>query len=136
MLPEASGTFSKSSQDFPDCRFHVANRAAALPFRAGGGYLAGMAEKKTKKSAVSGDSAPDPELDGLDFEAALAELEGLVASMESGELGLEASLKAFERGVALTRHCQNALKNAELKVKVLTEQNTLEDLDVDTLDDA
>ncbi len=95
-----------------------------------------MAEKKTKKSTATDDSAPDPELDGLDFEAALAELEGLVASMESGELGLEASLKAFERGVALTRHCQSALKNAELKVKVLTEQNTLEDLDVDTLDDA
>ena len=95
-----------------------------------------MTEKKTKKGTASDDSAPGSELDSLDFEAALAELEGLVASMEGGELGLEASLKAFERGVALTRHCQSALKNAELKVKILTEQNTLEDLDIDTLDDA
>lgn len=94
-----------------------------------------MARKSTTSTdPQSGTGSTD--FADLDFEAALAELETLVASMESGELGLEASLKAFERGVALTRHCQNALKNAELKVKVLTEQNTLEDLDVDTLDDA
>lgn len=72
----------------------------------------------------------------VDFEAALAELEALVARMEAGELSLEESLTAFERGVKLTRHCQAALKNAELKVKVLTEENTLEDLDIDALDDA
>lgn len=92
-----------------------------------------------RKSATPTDPQSPPasaEFADLDFEAALAELETLVSSMESGELGLEASLKAFERGVALTRHCQSALKNAELKVKVLTEANTLEDLDVDTLDDA
>ncbi|MEZ5553542.1 MAG: exodeoxyribonuclease VII small subunit [Pseudomonadales bacterium] len=92
-----------------------------------------------RKSTTSTDPQPaatPAEFADLDFEAALAELETLVTSMESGELGLEASLKAFERGVALTRHCQSALKNAELKVKVLTEANTLEDLDVDTLDDA
>lgn len=92
-----------------------------------------------RKSSPSTDpqaAAESGEFADLDFEAALAELESLVTSMESGELGLEASLKAFERGVALTRHCQSALKNAELKVKVLTEANTLEDLDVDTLDDA
>lgn len=76
------------------------------------------------------------DLTEVDFEAALAELETLVANMEGGELSLEDSLKAFERGVKLTRHCQTALKNAELKVKVLTEDNALEDLDIDSLDDA
>ncbi|MFV2089054.1 MAG: exodeoxyribonuclease VII small subunit [Pseudomonadales bacterium] len=79
---------------------------------------------------------PDQDLMEVDFEAALAELEALVARMEAGELSLEESLNAFERGVKLTRHCQAALKNAELKVKVLTEENTLEDLDIDALDDA
>jgi len=79
---------------------------------------------------------PDQDLMEVDFEAALAELEALVARMEAGELSLEESLTAFERGVKLTRHCQAALKNAELKVKVLTEENTLEDLDIDALDDA
>jgi exodeoxyribonuclease VII small subunit len=80
--------------------------------------------------------AATDDLNEVDFEAALAELETLVASMEGGELSLEDSLKAFERGVKLTRHCQAALKNAELKVKVLTEDNALEDLDIDSLDDA
>lgn len=76
------------------------------------------------------------ELEDVSFEAALAELEGLVEKMETGELSLEQSLAAFERGVRLTRHCQAALQAAELKVKVLTESGELTDLDVDSLDDA
>ena len=63
-------------------------------------------------------------------------LEALVEQMESGELSLEASLNAFERGVKLTRHCQSALKNAELKVKVLTEDNSLDTLDLEDIDDS
>lgn len=56
----------------------------------------------------------------IDFEKALAELEALVSRMEAGELTLEASLEAFERGVKLTRECQAALAAAELRVKTLT----------------
>ena len=69
----------------------------------------------------------------VDFEAMLKELEDLVKQMESGDLGLEDSLKAFERGVALTRQCQAALKNAELRVRALTENNDFEDLDTEQL---
>ena len=54
------------------------------------------------------------------FEEALAELEALVEAMEQGELSLEESLKSFEQGVALTRHCQQALQDAEQKVRILT----------------
>ncbi|MCS4504399.1 Exodeoxyribonuclease 7 small subunit [wastewater metagenome] len=54
-----------------------------------------------------------------DFETALAELEELVARMERGDLSLEDSLSAFERGVGLTRVCQKALTEAEQKVEVL-----------------
>ena len=54
------------------------------------------------------------------FEEALNELEALVGRMESGELSLEESLASFERGIALTRHCQQALQNAEQKVQILT----------------
>ena len=72
----------------------------------------------------------------VNFEDALAELEGLVAKMESGKLSLDESLKAFERGVALTRHCTSALKEAELKVQTLTDDGELEDYDGDELDDA
>ena len=57
----------------------------------------------------------------VDFEKALEELESLVEKMEAGELSLEASLEAFERGVKLTRDCQGALKQAELRVQALTE---------------
>lgn len=73
--------------------------------------------------------------DALDFEAALEELEELVARMETGDMTLEASLAAFERGVKLTRHCQAALRSAELKVQKLTEDNEIEDLDLEELDD-
>lgn len=58
-----------------------------------------------------------------DFEAALAELEALVEKMEQGELSLDDSLKHFERGVQLTRSCQQALKDAEQKVQVLLEKD-------------
>ena len=54
------------------------------------------------------------------FEDSLAELEALVERMESGELSLEDSLSAFERGIALTRNCQQALQAAEQKVEILT----------------
>ena len=57
------------------------------------------------------------------FEEALAELETLVETFEKGELSLEESLKSFERGVELTRTCQQALKEAEQKIEILTEKN-------------
>ncbi len=59
----------------------------------------------------------------FNFEAALAELEQLVEQMEQGELPLEESLKSFERGVALTRQCQQALQAAEHKVQILLEKD-------------
>jgi exodeoxyribonuclease VII small subunit len=55
----------------------------------------------------------------LDFEAAMRDLETLVERLEHGDLPLEESLKAFERGVMLTRSCQTALKEAEQKVEIL-----------------
>ncbi|MDY0271695.1 MAG: exodeoxyribonuclease VII small subunit [Advenella sp.] len=58
-----------------------------------------------------------------DFESALKELEEIVQSMESDVLSLEASLQAYERGVALSRICQERLDAAEQQVQVL--QNNL-----------
>ena len=55
-----------------------------------------------------------------DFEASLAELEAIVQRLEQGELPLEESLRQFERGVALTRSCQRALRQAEQKIRVLS----------------
>ena len=57
------------------------------------------------------------------FEQSLSELETLVEEMEKGNLDLETSLQHFERGINLTRSCQNLLQNAEQKVQVLLTQN-------------
>ena len=56
-----------------------------------------------------------------DFERSLDELETLVQRMEQGELSLDDSLQAYERGVALYRHCQTALEQAELRVRLLSD---------------
>ena len=53
------------------------------------------------------------------FEAALAELEELVATMEGGQLPLEQSLAAYKRGAALLAYCQDALKDAQQQVEIL-----------------
>lgn len=57
------------------------------------------------------------------FEKALEELSGLVEHMEQGNISLEESLQSFEKGIALTRHCQKALHDAEQKVSILLEKN-------------
>lgn len=59
----------------------------------------------------------------FDFEKSLQELEELVEAMERGDLTLEESLKQFERGIALTRACQQALAKAEQKVQILTQNS-------------
>jgi exodeoxyribonuclease VII small subunit len=58
-----------------------------------------------------------------DFEQALGELEQLVERLERGDLPLDEALKTFERGVALTRHCQSALKAAQQKVEILMKKS-------------
>jgi exodeoxyribonuclease VII small subunit len=58
-----------------------------------------------------------------DFEQSLSELEALVQKLEQGDVPLEDALKSFERGVALTRQCQTALRSAQQKVEVLLARN-------------
>lgn len=62
-----------------------------------------------------------PELKDVKFEAALAELEALVHSMEDGRLELEASIAAYRRGVMLSQHCQFLLSEAEEQIRLLEE---------------
>ncbi|MCZ6503294.1 MAG: exodeoxyribonuclease VII small subunit [Gammaproteobacteria bacterium] len=57
------------------------------------------------------------------FEESITKLEALVERMEGGNLSLEESLKTFEEGIKLTRECQQALKTAEQKVKLLIEKS-------------
>lgn len=56
-----------------------------------------------------------------DFERSLDELEQLVQRMEKGDLTLDDSLQAYERGVVLYRHCQTALEQAESRVRLLAD---------------
>jgi exodeoxyribonuclease VII small subunit len=73
----------------------------------------------------------------VDFETSLAQLQGLVERLESGELSLEDSLTAFEQGIGLTRDCQSALAQAEQKVQQLLERDgELEEVPFDTDDQA
>jgi exodeoxyribonuclease VII small subunit len=73
----------------------------------------------------------------LDFETAMRDLEELVERLEQGDLPLEASLAAFERGIMLTRSCQTALKEAEQKVEILLKkagEPSIEGFDADQAD--
>jgi exodeoxyribonuclease VII small subunit len=63
-----------------------------------------------------------------DFERSLSELEALVAKLEQGDVPLEDALKTFERGVALTRQCQTALRSAQQKVEILLTRNGTEEV--------
>jgi exodeoxyribonuclease VII small subunit len=69
------------------------------------------------------------------FEAALAELEALVATMESGQLPLAESLASYRRGAALLAYCQDALKDAQQQVEVL-EKGVLKTFRPDAGDEA
>ncbi len=73
-------------------------------------------------------TTPDPSTDQIavtspvaDFEQSLDALEALVEKMEHGQMSLEDSLAAYERGVGLYRRCQQALEQAELRVRLLSD---------------
>jgi exodeoxyribonuclease VII small subunit len=64
------------------------------------------------------------------FETAMAELEALVEKMDSGQLPLEESLGAYQRGVELLKYCENLLADAQQRVRVL-EEGALKELPSD-----
>lgn len=67
-------------------------------------------------------NAPSP---SISYEAAIAELETIVSQMEAGNLPLEQSLSAYQRGAELLKLCQQALNDAEQQVSILTDSNQL-----------
>lgn len=62
------------------------------------------------------------------FETAIAQLEGIVAAMESRELPLEDALDQYQNGIALLRFCQQTLSNAEARIQTLQTDNAPERL--------
>lgn len=59
---------------------------------------------------------------GMTFEQALAELEQIVARLESGQAPLEDSIRMYERGAALKAHCEARLEAARLKVEQIVQR--------------
>ena len=59
----------------------------------------------------------------LTFEQAVAELEGIIRKLEDGKMPLEDAVKAFERGSELKKICEEKLKNAQLKIEMLSEKS-------------
>lgn len=64
---------------------------------------------------MAGTGTP-PDVASMSFEAALAELEGIVRTLESGSSSLDEAIKAYERGAALKQHCEAKLREAQAKV--------------------
>ena len=73
-----------------------------------------MAKKRSKKET----------LDDLKFEEALADLDRIVAELETGETGLDQTLARYERGVGLLRHCHGLLQKAERRIELLSGVDT------------
>lgn len=63
-----------------------------------------------------------PDVSTMSFEDALAELEQIVRGLESGQQKLEDAITAYERGVALRRHCETKLEEAEARVQVIVQR--------------
>lgn len=62
----------------------------------------------------------ETEIAAMSFETALGELEAIVQKLERGQLDLEASISAYERGTALRRHCAAKLREVQLRVERIT----------------
>ena len=70
----------------------------------------------TAGEAEAGSERLPPEIVGMTFEQALAELEKIVQDLERGQLDLEAAITAYERGTHLKLHCEGKLREAQLRV--------------------
>lgn len=76
-------------------------------------------------SATKPKSSTKNESETTSFEQAFAELESIVAQMESGQMPLEASLAAYQRGNVLLQSCQKSLADVEQQVQILNNANRL-----------
>lgn len=81
-------------------------------------------------SKMTKPQADDTSEKPTDFASAVAEIESILSQMESGNLPLEASISAYQRGANLLNFCQQSLTEAEQQVRVLTENNQLTPLKI------
>jgi exodeoxyribonuclease VII small subunit len=76
----------------------------------------------------------DADIGTLSFEKALAMLEDIVAKLEGGKVDLEESIKIYERGEALKKHCEKKLKEAEARIEKITLDSSGKPKGVEPLD--
>jgi exodeoxyribonuclease VII small subunit len=81
-----------------------------------------VADGNRKKNQQSDSNSEEP-LSGLKFEEAFQKLEDIIKRLDEGNLTLEDSLKAFEEGVRLSRHCSRKLDEAEKRVEILLKES-------------
>jgi exodeoxyribonuclease VII small subunit len=81
-----------------------------------------VAEQAEFEGPGSGDAGekPSKSMDGMAFEEAMAELESIVQKLERGQISLEDSIAAYERGTLLRQHCEKKLKEAEARIEKLS----------------
>ena len=75
---------------------------------------------KTSSEKTNDATGADSAILNLGYEDAMKQLESIVDQLESGAISLEDSLKAFERGRALSNHCRGILDNATKRIQTLT----------------
>ena len=75
---------------------------------------------KTSSDKISDAASGDQSISNLGYEDAMKQLESIVDQLESGAISLEESLKAVERGRALSNHCRAILDNATKRIQTLT----------------
>ena len=66
------------------------------------------------------DAEAPNDITALPFEKAMAELESIVTRLEKGDVTLEESIRIYERGEALRRHCEYLLHSAEMRIEKIT----------------
>lgn len=72
----------------------------------------------------------------IDFESTLKQLQYTVNELETGNLPLEEALDKFQNAVSLSKHCQEVLEKAELKISQITQEGKLiEDVKLPTTED-
>jgi len=103
----------------------LSGHAGSIPGRSAPGVaIAGQKIDNCAPARFTGTSHMSKNKESVfNFEESLADLERLVSAMEEGDLSLEESLAAFEKGIRLTRECQTALQSAEQKVQMLIDSN-------------
>lgn len=69
---------------------------------------------------MSAQAAAKEPVDKMSFEDALGELETIVSALESGKAPLEDSIQAYERGIALKKHCEKKLGEAQEKIEKIS----------------